>query len=595
MTGALAIFRISAAMRGNRIIYWLGRIPLIRRAVSDELYRAAEGKLALTCVLCLWRAVKALAGKFLYLGVLFLLPLYFLLGSTWEGLASRGFGPFCFMLLPMSYFAGVLVQPKAVEPSQLKFTCVRMMAMDARRYQLLAGLGHHLAMFVTFTPALMTAAVLLGQGAWTGALLSVELAAARLIGEWLHVLLYDKTGKTLGANVLYIVFMCMGAVYAAYIPAIILLSLGRWAALAPQGVLLSPVFAGVLLLLGAVCAAALIRYPNYYRLALDTSRPEQISRELARKKAGNAQFRDVELRESDLTAGADSALTGWPYLQSLFFRRHRRLLYKPVKIVLVILGCVTAVGAAVLLFFRGEETARVFSAVPMALPYCVFFLYLMDNSVGTRITKAMFYNCDVALLRYGWYRGSQAVLRNFSLRFVQLCAVNLALSAGVCVMFTVLTLCAGGRPAIGGYLAFLAALLCRPQPGHVLPAPALHLRPPDEKPLLRHRQLHRLRPLLRLQPDPQHPLLVRPAGAGGDGGLLRRHPAAGVPARAQNLPGEVSAAPPCPLRRLPSRRRPRAAFLSGRGASPPPGQRCGCHAPSFPLRRPALSRLAFLR
>ena len=460
MTGALAIFRISAAMRGNRIIYWLGRIPLIRRAVSDELYRAAEGKLALTCVLCLWRAVKALAGKFLYLGVLFLLPLYFLLGSTWEGLASRGFGPFCFMLLPMSYFAGVLVQPKAVEPSQLKFTCVRMMAMDARRYQLLAGLGHHLAMFVTFTPALMTAAVLLGQGAWTGALLSVELAAARLIGEWLHVLLYDKTGKTLGANVLYIVFMCMGAVYAAYIPAIILLSLGRWAALAPQGVLLSPVFAGVLLLLGAVCAAALIRYPNYYRLALDTSRPEQISRELARKKAGNAQFRDVELRESDLTAGADSALTGWPYLQSLFFRRHRRLLYKPVKIVLVILGCVTAVGAAVLLFFRGEETARVFSAVPMALPYCVFFLYLMDNSVGTRITKAMFYNCDVALLRYGWYRGSQAVLRNFSLRFVQLCAVNLALSAGVCVMFTVLTLCAGGRPAIGGYLAFLAALLC---------------------------------------------------------------------------------------------------------------------------------------
>ena len=79
MTGALAIFRISAAMRGNRIIYWLGRIPLIRRAVSDELYRAAEGKLALTCVLCLWRAVKALAGKFLYLGVLFLLLLALLI------------------------------------------------------------------------------------------------------------------------------------------------------------------------------------------------------------------------------------------------------------------------------------------------------------------------------------------------------------------------------------------------------------------------------------------------------------------------------------------------------------------------------------
>ena len=57
-----------------------------------------------------------------------------------------------------------------------------------------------------------------------------------------------------------------------------------------------------------------------------------VSPELAQQKARGSQFNDVKLKDSDLTAEGDSRLTGWPYLQALFFRRHRRMLYKPVKI-----------------------------------------------------------------------------------------------------------------------------------------------------------------------------------------------------------------------------------------------------------------------
>lgn len=459
MTAPLTIFRLDAAMRANKTIYWLGRIPLIRRAVSDRLYHAAEGKLALSGILYAWRAVKALAGKFLYLGLFFFLPIFLALGGELLRL-PEGFGAFCYILLFLSYGSGTLVQPKAVEPSQLKYTCVRMMAMNARRYQLLVGLGHHLGMFAAFTPALMAAGVVFGQGIWTGLLLSVQLAAARLIGEWLHVLLYHKTGKTLGSDALYIVLMVFSSLCAAYIPAMLLLTEGRAAALSPQTVLLHPAFTAVLLALGAVCAAALIRYPNYYRLMMDTCRPEQVSAEIARQKASGAQFKDVALRDSDLTTEGESGLTGWPYLQAIFFRRHRRMLYKPAKIVLAILGGITVAGSAALLFLRGEKTAALFTGIPSVLPYCVFFLYLMDNIVGTKITKAMFYNCDLALLRYGWYRQPQVVLRNFSLRFTRLVGVNLSLSGAVCVMFTVLTLCAGGQPPLGSYCIFLAALLC---------------------------------------------------------------------------------------------------------------------------------------
>lgn len=99
------------------------------------------------------------------------------------------------------------------------------------------------------------------------------------------------------------------------------------------------------------------------------------------------------------------------------------------------------------------------SYVTKALPICVFLLYLMDNTVGERICKAMFYNCDLALLRYGWYRERDAILRNFFLRWRMLCGVNLMLSGAVCGMFVLLTLLGGGRPPVGEFILFLLAIL----------------------------------------------------------------------------------------------------------------------------------------
>lgn len=462
MTAPWTIFRVSAAMRGNKVIYWLGRVPLIRRLVSDSLYNAAEGKLALTALLWVWRGVKAFAGKFLYLALMSVLPLLIAFDHVADAFSPKGFGIFCYLLLILSFVVGTLLQPKAVEPSQLKFTCVRMMAMDARRYQLWVGLGHHLSMFATFTPALMAASALFGQGALPGLLLSVELACARLAGEWLHVLLYHVSGKVLGANNVYIILMATFGLCGAYIPACIVPNEVDAAVLMPQAAMLHPVGVVLFLAFGLLSAVLLLRYPNYYRLVLDTSRPEQVSAELAKQKAGSAQFKDVQLKDSDLTAeGEYGSLSGWPYLQALFFRRHRRLLYKPVKIALAVVAVVTVIGIILLLIFRNApEVAEVFDLTPRCLPYCVFFLYLMDSTVGGRICKAMFYNCDLAMLKYGWYRQPDVVLKNFTLRFRRLCGVNLLLSGAVCVMFTALVLCAGGRPPAGEYLIFLAALLC---------------------------------------------------------------------------------------------------------------------------------------
>ena len=151
MTGAV-ILKVDAAMRGNKVIYWLGRIPLVKKLVSDTLYEASEGKLALSVILWAWRILKSFAGTFLYLAVMCVLPLLIVVEP---GHLADGFGRFCWLLLWLSFVAGGLLNPFTVEPDQLKYTCIRMMGMDARRFHLVQGGAYHLEYFITFAAGLM--------------------------------------------------------------------------------------------------------------------------------------------------------------------------------------------------------------------------------------------------------------------------------------------------------------------------------------------------------------------------------------------------------------------------------------------------------
>ena len=100
----------------------------------------------------------------------------------------------------MSFFIGALIVPHAVAPSQLKYICVRMMAMDRLALPDDHRPGPHLAAFAGFTPLLMILTALLGAGPWAGLVIGVELAFVRLAAEGLHLAIYSRTGRAWAAR-----------------------------------------------------------------------------------------------------------------------------------------------------------------------------------------------------------------------------------------------------------------------------------------------------------------------------------------------------------------------------------------------------------
>ena len=447
------VFRVQSAMSCNRFLFWLKKIPLVRRLFPDRLYAASAGKQYLMAAVEVLKLVSAFVGKFIYLFLCCLLPAMLIredLGA--EGLWQN----FLTALFFLSFFGGAFLQSNILTASLVKYTCVRQMGMSARASLAATAGREHLQTFVTFTPALMVFAALFGPGWWEGLLLSVQMAAFRVLGEFFHVWIWHRWEKQPGKSVWYIMAVTVLSLAGAYATLLLPTPLPMERFLFNPAVYIASVGCG------AWAGVWILRYPHYHALVWKTCRAENVSTAAAKQNAAQAAFRDVQMKDSDLAAedagGRIAAMKGYAYLNGLFFLRHRRLLNKPVKYALGVVAAAVLAGLAGVLFAR-EAMAGLMAEFPVRfLPIFVFIMYLICNTLGQRICKAMFYNCDLSLLRYGWYRERKVLLRNFTIRLGQVAKRNLLVAAAICAGTAFLTL-AAGAPLGGGLALFCLAVL----------------------------------------------------------------------------------------------------------------------------------------
>lgn len=89
-----------------------------------------------------------------------------------------------------------------------------------------------------------------------------------------------------------------------------------------------------------------------------------------------------------------------------------------------------------------------------------YFVFIMNfTSIGEKVCKAMFYNCDISLLRYGFYRERTAVLSNFRIRLLRITALNLIPAGAICIAVNLLILLSDETWGIADAAGFCGAIL----------------------------------------------------------------------------------------------------------------------------------------
>ena len=87
----------------------------------------------------------------------------------------------------------------------------------------------------------------------------------------------------------------------------------------------------------------------------------------------------------------------------------------------------------------------------------VFLMYCITS--GRSITRALFYNCDHSLMKYGYYRRPDAILKNFRIRLRFMLKSELPMVVVLCVGFVIDTIIIGKADQWVKLLSIIACIV----------------------------------------------------------------------------------------------------------------------------------------
>ena len=413
----LKTLRISFALKNtyrvNGILHSLKQIPLLKRVLPDRLYQVRGLKIFANILSVLWEIVSIFLGKLLYF-----LTMVCGVGLLYER-APAGLG-FLHILLFLTLI-GSYMNTSLFNPTRDKYYAMILLRMNARSYTLV-NYGYALGKVVVgFLPFTILFGLDRGVPLWLCLLIPFCVAGAKLAVSAYSLRDYEKHGYVRNDTKLQ---------KSAWILTFVLLALAYFPP--TMGIVLPLQLSAALFLLclpaGIWGLREMVRFP-YYR---------EINKELLSQVTNQMDtVKKAAKTASEKTISTDGSITsrkqGFEYLNELFIKRHRKILWRSTLRIAAICAFLCC-GVQVLMAVQPGTKADINEMVMTWLPYFAFIMYLINR--GTGFTKALFMNCDHSLLTYSFFKRPDFVLKLFQIRLREIMKINavpaLVIGVGLC-------------------------------------------------------------------------------------------------------------------------------------------------------------------
>lgn len=439
----------------NVLLYYVRKLPLVGEKIPYRLYGETDIKKAIGAIPVVFSVIGAFVGTFLYFLLMIKLPANWIQGF-WEkeGIFVDQKAVMVYLFLIFSFLPGSFLVSNLTEGAKKDYVLLHVMRIPAAQHyrskMVLKGVKDTICFLV---PLLW-----FGFGA-ESALFVVSLFFTRYIGHagiLQHYRHSEKKGKKVFWKSLGKTFLMFG----------IILALGYGVAAAvPRLFFDRYVMAEVVVflsftLVGMFCFSKVWKYGGYTIFAKKmVSLKDFLEQDDAVKeaRAADVQIQDKDISKEELRSRKYEEKEGYDYLNAIFFERHKRIVSRAVKSRIIIILAVELIGAVALLFVGEQMKQKTFEAMTQMMPVMVFVMYL--ESTGGRICKAMFFNCDISLLKYGYYREADAILKNFKIRLRKLLMLDAVPAAIICGMILLWTLLCGEILAVWKAIPLMAGSL----------------------------------------------------------------------------------------------------------------------------------------
>lgn len=408
----------------NSLIYFVRSLPFIGKKVPESIYGQVDSKKIIAILYMIFQFLYGFLKKFIYVFLFLYLPATAI--CSYSGLDPNiyrlpiGF----YQLLVLNFLFGSILNSSLADQGKQEFILIGLMHMQPKEYYLSKIHLKVICDIIYFAPALL----LIGFGKWA-VFVTVALAATRLVGEQIMLLEFERKRRKkessrlkIGTkNMMFFWLMAGLSIILAYaVPFLFAEWFGREIIVAEAFVSFLCVLAGI------PCYFKLKRYkmyPLYYRLTISLEDIASLEELQSTIQKSDVVINEKSITEADLNSQKYESKKGYDYLNALFFNRHKNLVRTPLRIRLGLIFVAMA-GLIISTFFMSPiQKENFWGMITNGTPAFVFFMYLLAS--GERICKAFFFNCDVSLLKYGYYREKGAILKNFQARLKSILILNL--------------------------------------------------------------------------------------------------------------------------------------------------------------------------
>lgn len=432
-------FSLKNTYRVNGILFSLKQIPLLKRLLPATLYQVKGLKIFANILSVLWEIASAFMGKFLYF-----VTMVCGVGILYKEMPDNEV--FLHILLILTVI-GSLVNTHLFNPTKDKYYAMILMRMDAREYTLVNYVYAIGKTVIGFLPFTILFGMDRGVPLWFCLLLPFCIAGVKLFAAAVTLWDYEKRGFGYNENKLSkYVWGCIALLLAVtYAPP-------AFGFAVPEAV--SMILFLVCIPLGAIGLKKVLTFRDYYAIN------KELLAGLTNQMDSTVQTQLVkQINEKKISADTSisSNRKGFEYLNELFIKRHKKILWDATKKISYV--CAFLVAAVLVTVYLFPEVKSDINKIVMTwLPYFVFIMYTINR--GTNFTQALFMNCDHSLLTYSFYKQPSFLLRLFQIRLREIMKIN-AVPALVIGGGLALTLFAtGGTDNPLNYVVLIVSILC---------------------------------------------------------------------------------------------------------------------------------------
>lgn len=435
--------RISFALRNtyrvNSILFSLKQMPIIKELLPSSLYSSRGLKAFANVLSVLWEVASAFIGKLMYM-----ILMVYGAGLLYEGLPQPGL--FLHILLLLTII-GSFANTSLFNPTKAMYYAISLMRMDARQYTLINYAYYLIKVVAGFMPFAIALGAEVGLPVWQGALLPFCIAGMKLFVAAFTLWDYEKRGHGYNENKL-------NKYEWSLIGVMLVLAYG----LPALGIVLPAAVSMALLMicipLGILGAVKVIRFSDYRALVRELLSGMTFQMD-------SASAAQIAKQTSEKRISADTSITsrrsGFEYLNDLFIKRHKKILWNSSKKISYVCALLT-MGVLLALYLRPELKPMINDMVMTWLPYFVFIMYCLNR--GTGFTQALFMNCDHSLLTYSFYKRPKFILRLFQIRLREIVKINAVPALVIGVGLALILFASGGTDAPLDYVVLIVSILC---------------------------------------------------------------------------------------------------------------------------------------